>query len=145
MIIQEYSCFLCNGIFRIRILKHQLSGGRRSTNAPLTSHSSRQYRTHPPQRRGEEKWLRPKIPFSGPSGSASFIPDDPDFYLRLRFKWRPICTNLFHFHGGRGEVAEWLRYGFSRHIFSIWDFVLGLYRVGGLYIPPAPPAWSGRG
>ena len=47
----------------IRILKHQLSGGgRRTTNAPLTSHSSRQYRTHPPQRRRGGNGSGPKFP-----------------------------------------------------------------------------------
>ena len=58
------------------ISKQWLSGCRWIANAPLRSHSSRQYRTHPPQRRGEAPTMVEMAP-SCASRSDSFIPDDP--------------------------------------------------------------------
>ena len=85
------------------ILKHQLSGGRWSTNAPLTSHSSRQYRTHPPNHPPQRR-----------RGGRN----SPDLRDPILFHpWRPrflsppsiqITANmqqalLLPFHGGRGS------------------------------------------
>ena len=58
------------------ISKQWLSGCRWIANAPLTSHSSRQYRTHPPQRRGEAPTMV-EMASACASRSDSFIPDDP--------------------------------------------------------------------
>ena len=58
------------------ISKQWLSGCRWIANAPLRSHSSRQYRTHPPQRRGEAPTMV-EMALACASRSDSFIPDDP--------------------------------------------------------------------
>ena len=79
---------------------------------------------------------------------SSFIPDDPDFYLRLRFKSLPICSKLLPLRG-EGKWPNGSNMG-SVNIFSLFEIVCsscttkeGCTMYSSKSVFPFPPTASG--